>query len=327
MDLSSVYNENYVIKKYGHIVNKKLKDISTVDLNNLIHKLSHDKMLIKTMKEVIKSREILCVENELKKLHIKSNSTKDDTKKELFYIDPEMKLTSEMIDIASLYSIDSLAANQLFENFHKYYSIKQFKSRDWIGLWNDWASKNVGFIYSKEGVFKEPNALDFTAPINGEKYPYIFINSKDFFQAEAVSNKIKNILEFDLKINWLDHYWDNIPINGIKWQECKHPFRGGDQTILYFDEESLAFNNFKDKIDSQSNQSNIISIDVDTVAFDTEKIKNDNLKKILEEQGVNWYSNYVNDNPISTKHGYSLGFKKVINPHTNQEEIFFKKLL
>ena len=68
MSFSTIYNENFIIKKFGHIKNIALKDISTHDLEKLIIKLSHDFQLVKAMQNVITSRNTINISEELEKI-------------------------------------------------------------------------------------------------------------------------------------------------------------------------------------------------------------------------------------------------------------------
>jgi hypothetical protein len=56
----------------------------------------------------------------------------------------------------------------------------------------------------------------------------------DFRKAKEVSDKIKNWLRFDKKINWIDdYYWKDIPIPGIRWQKVMHPNFNKEEIILF----------------------------------------------------------------------------------------------
>jgi plasmid replication initiation protein len=55
-----------------------------------------------------------------------------------------------------------------------------------------------------------------------------------FKKAKEVSDKLKDWLEFDLGIDWLDdHYWKDEPIDGIGWQKVPHPDFNKDEILLY----------------------------------------------------------------------------------------------
>ncbi len=56
----------------------------------------------------------------------------------------------------------------------------------------------------------------------------------DFRKAEKISNEIKNFLEFEKGIKWLeDYYLKDIPIPGVGWQDVMHPHLNKEEIILF----------------------------------------------------------------------------------------------
>ena len=319
MSFSTIYNENFIIKKFGHIKNIALKDISTHDLEKLIIKLSHDFQLVKAMQNVITSRNTINISEELEKIENENNQGSEKKVRELTVIPDNYKLTVKMMKYANQNNITSDNAEKLFKNFQDYYILKQFKSRDWNKLWNDWVDKNIGYIYTEKEPSQKPNPFEFTSPIKNEKYPRIFINNKDFFIVNTISEQIIELLyEAGFKYESFDK------INGISNQKCRSPINGKMQTIFYFN-EGVTADYFKKSLSSE--------IYTTTTCEVLTKIEYDNLvrfsnhaRKHLESVFINWKEDYfLKHKKINTKQGYTIDFKSVINPYTKNEEILLIK--
>lgn len=305
-----MYNENYIIKKFGHIKNTPLRLISTDDLKKLIEKLAHDKLLVKAMKDVIFKREHINVQDELKKLEEEEFKNKETIPKNII-------LSENMRQYALNNDIKYNNIDILFNEFCQYYTTKGYKSRDWNKLWNSWVDKNIGYVPKIDLKEKRPLpcSLNFTLPINGEKYPRIFLNDRDYYIAESISNNIENIL-FDANIQIED--FDKVP--GIGYQKCKHPSRG-ERKLYYF---------IDDDIDDMIFKSKLKVIENDTLSvnkFNRLKKYSDYAKSILNELNIDWYNDYyINNKTLTTKQGDILSFHNILNPTTNNQEIIIKKI-
>lgn len=331
--MNEIYNENYTIKKFGHIKNKKLKDISTYDLENLIIKLAHDNLLVKAMKGVIKKRNTLNIEDELKALENnpkhKEAQAKKTTLDDKAPILPHFSMSEEMLAYAQEKFITRENALILFNDFVVYYRKKQYQSRDWNKLLVDWIDKNQGFVPKQshpqnpqESTKQDP--LEFTAPINGEKYPYIIEDFATYNKAVAVSDKIKDHLRFEKNIDWLeDYYWKQIPIEGIKWQKVRYVKLLKDEIILYFDSDKINQQN-NDGLKPPNNKNNQEILDVEIISkeltFNEKKEKSNKIKEWVESQGIDWMKFYNRDEDIEFPNGV-ISCEKARNPDSNELEV------
>ncbi|MGB3751302.1 MAG: hypothetical protein WA945_07010 [Arcobacteraceae bacterium] len=323
--MDQYYSEDYTIK-YGHIRNVALKNISVKDLENLKVKLAHDKQLVNAITKVIKQKNTINIEEELVKLKSDKIDNKPPTSKssdkkvrDKVTIPDDFILTNGMIEYAQKNQIEKKDTIHLFENFTKYYQEKQFKSRDWLRLWHDWVDKNIGFKYFEKNNYSN-DEYEFAKPITGEKYPYIFKSNAEYFKVEAISNKIKETLTFEYKIDWLnDYYWKDIPIKNIGWQKCKHPFKQYDQIILYFKDDELSVNEMQEYIELSP------SSECTQEEFDSLVIKsNANKKYVKEKTDKNWEEFYTqNISPSPDTHH----FVEMTNPsNPTQKEILLIKI-
>ncbi len=56
----------------------------------------------------------------------------------------------------------------------------------------------------------------------------------EFKKAKVISDKIKDYLDFEKGIDWLnDYYWKDKPLEGIGWQKVLHPHLGKEEILLY----------------------------------------------------------------------------------------------
>jgi plasmid replication initiation protein len=85
----------------------------------------------------------------------------------------------------------------------------------------------------------------------------------DFRKAKDISDKIKDHLEFEKGINWLDdYYWKDLPIPGIGWQKVMHPDFNKEEILLY-------------KLDSKDDNSKYLLDNKTDEILDIEIINND----------------------------------------------------
>ena len=136
-----MYDKNYEIK-YGHINNVKIKDLTVKELKNLKTALSHNKLLVKIISEVIKEKTTINVNDELKKLLEEEEKIIVDanpiSNKELsaIVIPLDLELDENDINYAISNGIKNEYIKVLFKNFKLYYiekgnvrSFKGFKSK------------------------------------------------------------------------------------------------------------------------------------------------------------------------------------------------------
>ena len=133
-----------------------------------------------------------------------------------------LKLNSNLIKIAKKY-IQKDEITDLFTCFKLHHISKSTQSADWLKTWELWIinSKKINSNLSQNNLktTKEKEKVDYRW---------------DFRKAKDVSDKIKDRLEFDKKINWLDDfYWKDIPIPDIGWQKVQHPDFNKEEILLY----------------------------------------------------------------------------------------------
>ncbi|MEA3289178.1 MAG: hypothetical protein U9Q04_03255 [Campylobacterota bacterium] len=132
-------------------------------------------------------------------------------------IKEDMKLTDHMISFAKEY-ITKDAINLEFQKFKNHYLGTGDLKASWDKVWQNWC------IHHKQFKPKEQSQK------SQEKQNYRW----DFRKAKDVSDKIKDWLEFEKGINWLDDfYWKNRPIPGIGWQKVIHPDFNKEEILLY----------------------------------------------------------------------------------------------
>jgi len=133
-------------------------------------------------------------------------------------IDEEMKLDNNLLNIAKKYiKKDSIELE--FLKFKNHYISNGDLKVSWERVWENWC------INSKQFNKQTPNS---SAMAEKQQYKWNFKKAKD------ISDKIKDWLEFEKGINWLDdYYWKGIPIPGIGWQKVVHPDFNKEEILLY----------------------------------------------------------------------------------------------
>jgi hypothetical protein len=130
----------------------------------------------------------------------------------------ELKLDDEYLSIAKKYIKDHQQIPIIFTQFKNYYFSKGDKRVSWLKTWENWCINHK--TYKPQEQSKQQK----------EKQNYRW----DFRKAQESSDKIKNWLEHEKGINWLeDFYLKDIPIPGIGWQEVMHPDFNKEEILLY----------------------------------------------------------------------------------------------
>jgi len=134
-------------------------------------------------------------------------------------IDEHLKLESNYIEIAKKY-LKKEEMEVEFIKFKNYYisngDIKVHSA--WEKVWENWCINFKNFK-PKEQTKKAKDKADYRW---------------DFRQAKESSDKIKNWLEFEKKINWLeDFYLKDIALPGIGWSEVIHPDYNKEEILLF----------------------------------------------------------------------------------------------
>jgi len=131
-------------------------------------------------------------------------------------IDEDMMINDPMRKFAKKY-IDKDSIELEFIKFKNHYIASGDLKVSWVKMWENWSIKHKEFKPKENTKAKE-------------KADYRW----DFRKAKDVSDRIKDWLEFDKKINWLDDfYWKEIPIPGIGWQKVQHPDFNKEEILLY----------------------------------------------------------------------------------------------
>ncbi|MEA3554600.1 MAG: hypothetical protein U9R39_09440 [Campylobacterota bacterium] len=145
----------------------------------------------------------------------------------------------ELDDVLRLMAKNYIAKKDLeeeFKRFKNHYLAKGYEKSSWANMWQNWCIRYKQFK-PKHKSKKQ---------IEKEEYRW------DFIKAKESSDKIKDWLEFEKGINWLDdYYWKNIPIPYIGWQKVKHPDFDKEEILLYkLDSEygKILLNNKSDDI-------------------------------------------------------------------------------
>ena len=135
-------------------------------------------------------------------------------------IDENILLDNSMLQIAKKHiKKDSIEIE--FVKFKNYYIANGDLKVSWEKVWENWCINYKQF---------KPKAPREQTTKQKEKADYKW----DFRKAKEVSDRIKNWLRFDKKINWLDdYYWKDIPIPGIGWQKVMHPDFNKEEIILF----------------------------------------------------------------------------------------------
>jgi hypothetical protein len=131
-------------------------------------------------------------------------------------IDENMQLDKALIKIATQY-LDKELIQTEFIKFKNHYISNGDLKVCWDRVWENWC------INAKQFNKQTPNAVK-------EKQQYKW----DFKKAKDTSDKIKDWLEFEKGINWLDdYYWKGKTIPGIGWQKVVHPDFDKEEILLY----------------------------------------------------------------------------------------------
>jgi len=131
-------------------------------------------------------------------------------------IDEDMELTPSMIDFAKKY-IDPDNIEIEFTKFKNHYSASGDIKASWEKMWENWAIKYKQFKPKHNSRQEQKNNYRW-----------------DFKKAKEVSDRIKDWLEFEKGIDWLNEFYlKDIPIPGIGWQEVQHPDFNKEEILLY----------------------------------------------------------------------------------------------
>jgi hypothetical protein len=131
-------------------------------------------------------------------------------------IDENMQLDKSLIKVAQPY-IEKENIQTEFIKFKNHYISNGDLKVSWERVWENWC------INAKQFQKKMPNVVK-------EKQQYKW----DFKKAKDTSDKIKDWLEFEKGINWLDdYYWKGKTIPGIGWQKVVHPDFDKEEILLY----------------------------------------------------------------------------------------------
>ena len=132
-------------------------------------------------------------------------------------IDEDLELNNPMKAFAKKY-IDKDNIELEFLKFRNHYLATGDLKVSWDKVWENWCINHKQFK-PKEQSKKSKERSDY---------------KWDFRKAKEVSDRIKDWLEFDKKVNWLDDfYWKDIPIPGIGWQKVMHPDFNKEEILLY----------------------------------------------------------------------------------------------
>lgn len=132
-------------------------------------------------------------------------------------IDENYNLNNNLKKIAKKH-IPADAIDMEFRKFKNHYLANGDLKVSWDRVWENWCINHKQF---------KPRELSSK---NEEKLKYKW----DFRKAKDVSDRIKDWLEFDKGINWLDdYYWKGVPIPGIGWQKVMHPDFNKEEILLY----------------------------------------------------------------------------------------------
>ena len=150
-------------------------------------------------------------------------------------IDEDLELDADMKKVAKKYiSNDDLEIE--FRKFKNYYISTGDIKVSWSKVWENWCLNHKQYK-PKEQSKKQQQKADYRW---------------DFRKAKDVSDRIKEWLEFEKGVKWLeDYYLKDIPIPGIGWQDVMHPDFNKEEILLFkIDSENGQFmiNNKSDDI-------------------------------------------------------------------------------
>ncbi|MDC0932435.1 hypothetical protein OAR97_01175 [Arcobacteraceae bacterium] len=157
-------------------------------------------------------------------------------------IDENISLDNDMMITAKKH-IDKENITLEFTKFRNHYIANGDLKVSWGNVWENWCINHKQF---KPKVPREQTAKQ------KEKADYKW----DFRKAKDISDKIKDWLEFDAKINWMEeYYWKDIRQFEIKtndgilklaWTKMPHPDFNKDEILLFkvdTDEAKYLLNN------------------------------------------------------------------------------------
>jgi hypothetical protein len=131
-------------------------------------------------------------------------------------INENMELDDSMKKFSKIY-IDKENIELEFLKFKNHYIASGDIKVSWEKMWENWCIKHKEFKPKQNSKVQEKSDYRW-----------------DFRKAKEVSDRIKDWLEFDKKINWLDDfYWKDISIPGIGWQKVIHPDFNKEEILLY----------------------------------------------------------------------------------------------
>jgi len=143
-------------------------------------------------------------------------------------IDEKFSLDTGMRQLAQEY-IEKDMIDIEFTKFKNHYLASGVLKVSWIKVWENWCINHKQF---------KPKAPKEQSVKQKEKADYRW----DFRKAKDTSDRIKEWLEFEKGIKWLeDFYLKDIPIPGIGWKDVMHPDFNREEILLF-------------KIDSQNGQ-------------------------------------------------------------------------
>jgi len=132
-------------------------------------------------------------------------------------IDENLELKNNFLEIAQNY----LAEKEIqieFTKFKNHYIANGDLKTSWEKMWENWCINHKQFKPREQSQKSK------------EKQDYKW----DFRKAKDVSDRIKDWLEFEKGINWLDDfYWKNKSIPGIGWQKVMHPDFNKEEILLF----------------------------------------------------------------------------------------------
>ncbi|MEA2019095.1 MAG: hypothetical protein U9N59_11665 [Campylobacterota bacterium] len=159
-------------------------------------------------------------------------------------IDEDIKLNKDFLEISKKY-INKENRELEFIKFKNHYISNGDLKVSWEKVWENWCINHKQFK-PKEQSTKQKQKADYRW---------------DFRKAKDVSDRIKDWLEFEKGIKWLeDYYLKDISIPGIGWQDVMHPDFNKEEILLF-------------KIDSDNGQFMLNNKSDDII--DTEVLEND----------------------------------------------------
>ena len=144
-------------------------------------------------------------------------------------IDENIILSSMMLEVAKQYMKND-AVTLEFTKFKNHYIANGDLKVSWEKVWENWCINHKQFQpkVPKEQTNKQKEKADY---------------KWDFRKAKDISDKIKDWLEFDAKINWMEkYYWKDIHQFEIKtndgilklaWTKMPHPDFNKDEILLF----------------------------------------------------------------------------------------------